>query len=137
MDITFEEFKSDAYFRVSDHRALLQFKEARTADYFTFIWTQKEPAQLTIDGLPVTMAPHSILALTPIQFVQYHSGEDLIVYQFNREFYCIKDHDKEVSCVGLLFFGNTTIPLIELSNEQKDSYALLHRVFLEEFDNSD
>lgn len=64
-------------------------------------------------------------------------GENVIVYQFNREFYCIKDHDKEVSCVGLLFFGNQSIPIITLDEKENESFKALHKVFLEEIDNKD
>ena len=67
---------------------------------------------------------NSILTLTIVQYFQFISGKNLVVYQFNREFYCIKDHDQEVSCAGLLFFGNVHIPIIELDNKE-------HRKFQE------
>lgn len=83
------------------------------------------------------MQPHQILTVTVIQFLEYISGDDLIVYQFNREFYCIKDHDQEVGCVGLLFFGNTHIPIVTLDDSEQEKFNILHQVFLDELETTD
>ena len=132
----FTEFSTDASFIISDGSLLEEFKSPKPLGLFTFIWTQGEMAQLIIDGLPVLVPPHHILSLTPIQTVQFQTGNTLIVYQFNREFYCIKDHDKEVSCVGLLFFGNEQIPIISLNTEEQQKFHQLHQVFLDELDHT-
>ena len=43
---------------------------------------------------------------------------DIAAWQFSRDFYCIVDHDKEVSCVGFIFYGFhrwlPTTPSIEI-----------------------
>ena len=68
-----------------------------------FIWADKNPVKLRIDQVPISLEVGQIIALTPFHYVQYLEGRHPIVYQFNREFYCIKDYDREVSCVGILF----------------------------------
>ena len=75
--------------------------------------------------------------LTPIQYLEYLGGDNAIIYQFNREFYCIKDHDQEVSCVGILFFGNNNIPVIHLDDIEERKFELLHDVFLDELETKD
>lgn len=77
------------------------------------------------------------MALTPIQYLQYISGNDALIYQFNREFYCIKDHNQEVSCVGLLFFGNTNIHVIHLDKTEQQKFQTLHDIFLDELETED
>jgi AraC-like DNA-binding protein len=92
---------------------------------------------LKIDGVPVTLLQHQIIVLTPIQHIQVDIANEAIVYQFNRAFYCIKDHDKEVSCNGLLFFGNCTNPIITLDTKEQGKFSTLHQNFLEEIDTKD
>lgn len=128
----FKEFNSEAVFKLGSQQDLLSYSSDRPVGLFTFIWTGTQSTLLEIDGEPLELPANSILSLTPIQYLQYISGDDLKVYQFNREFYCIKDHDREVSCAGLLFFGNQQTPIIRLDQQQLRSFDNLHLVFLEE-----
>ena len=137
MTHTFKEFSTDALFKIGDASDLLAFNTPKQVGLYTFIWANTEPIELIIDSVPMTLEPNSILALTPIQYLQYIKGEDVIIYQFNREFYCIKDHDQEVSCVGILFFGNTNIPVIHLDEKERHKFSTLHEVFIDELDTED
>lgn len=83
------------------------------------------------------VAPHEIISLTPTQYLTFIKGTGAIVYQFNREFYCIKDHDKEVSCMGILFFGNAVIPHVRLDQQEAQQYQTLHEILLAELENKD
>lgn len=133
----FTEFTTGAMLQMGNETLLESFQEATQSGTFIFIRTTTQPAQLVIDHVPVTLPKQSIVALTPLQYLQFQEGENLVVYQFNREFYCIKDHDKEVGCAGLLFFGNQHIPVLGLNDKQQESYTMLHHVFLEEFEHND
>ena len=137
MTHTFKEFSTNAIFNIGNETDLLSFKNAKQCELYTFIWAKSEAIDLTIDNVPFTVPPHSILALTPIQYLQYNGGKDVIIYQFNSEFYCIKDHDQEVSCVGILFFGNTNIPVIHLDHTEQQKYNTLHEVFIDELETED
>ena len=137
MQKRFTEFSTGAFLTVGNENILHHFQTSKELGSFSFIWTQEQEAHFAIDGVPTIVPPHSILSLTPIQHLQYIEGDNLKVYQFNREFYCIKDHDKEVGCVGLLFFGNEHIPMITLTEEDQEKYALLHQVFLDELETTD
>ena len=137
MTHTFKEFSTDALFKIGDESNLKAFSKPLQVGLYTFIWANSEPIELVIDSIPFTVKPNSILALTPIQYLQYVSGGDIIIYQFNREFYCIKDHDQEVSCVGILFFGNTNIPVIHLDKKEQQKFKTLHEVFIDELETED
>ncbi|WP_458628073.1 AraC family transcriptional regulator [Winogradskyella sp. PC D3.3] len=137
MTHTFKEFSTNAIFNIGNENDLLSFQKAKQCELYTFIWAKSEAIHLIIDSVPLTIQPHSILALTPIQYLQYIDGKDAIVYQFNREFYCIKDHDQEVSCVGILFFGNTNIPIIHLDPIEQHKFLTLHDVFIDELETED
>lgn len=137
MTHTFKEFATDALFNIGNATDLQAFSQPQQIGLYTFIWANSEAIELVIDSVPFTLQPNSILALTPIQYIQYLSGNDVIIYQFNREFYCIKDHDHEVSCAGMLFFGNTNIPVIHLNAKELQKFKTLHDVFLDELDTKD
>ncbi|WP_418637172.1 helix-turn-helix domain-containing protein [Winogradskyella sp.] len=137
MTHTFKEFSTNAIFNIGNENDLLPFQKAKQCEFYTFIWAKSEAINLIIDSVPLTIQPHSILALTPIQYLQYIDGSDAIVYQFNREFYCIKDHDQEVSCAGILFFGNTNIPIIHLDVVEQQKFITLHDVFIDELETED
>ena len=137
MTHSFKEFSTSAIFNVGNETDLKSFHTPKQTELYTFIWAQTKAIEIIIDSIPFTIQPHSILALTPIQYLQYISGQDAIVYQFNREFYCIKDHDQEVSCVGILFFGNTNIPIIPLDKTEQHKFQILHEVFIDELETKD
>ncbi|MEM7085641.1 MAG: helix-turn-helix domain-containing protein [Bacteroidota bacterium] len=133
---SFTEFTTNASLTIGDEKILEAFKNPNEVGLFTFIWTRDQGAELIIDGVPIIVNPHQIVSLTPIQTLQFIGGASLFVYQFNREFYCIKDHDEEVSCVGLLFFGNREIPIVSLDSEEQQKFFQLHQVFLDELEHT-
>jgi AraC-like DNA-binding protein len=137
MQKTFTEFSTNAILKIGDEELLESYKTAKRPDLYTFIRTTDFKAEIIVDSIPYTIESNSVVALTVVQYVQYVSGKNLIVYQFNREFYCIKDHDQEVSCAGLLFFGNVHIPIIELHPDQYRKFNILHEVFLDELETKD
>jgi len=137
MQYQFKEFSTDAVFYINDQKALQSFKIPKQTELYTFIWAKSKPIDLVIDSVPFTLKPNSILALTPIQYLQIINNSEAIIYQFNREFYCIKDHDQEVSCVGILFFGNSNIPVINLNEVEQRKFKILHEVFIDELETKD
>ncbi|MBC3758368.1 AraC family transcriptional regulator [Hyunsoonleella sp. SJ7] len=137
MQNTFKEFSTNAILKIGDEELLKSYKTAKQPDLYTFIRTTNSKAEIIVDSIPYTIEPNSILTVTIVQFFEFISGENLVVYQFNREFYCIKDHDQEVSCAGLLFFGNAHIPIIELNERELKKLNILHEVFLDELETED
>jgi AraC-like DNA-binding protein len=137
MQKTFTEFSTSAILKIGDEELLESYKTTKQPDLYTFIRTNDFGIKIVVDGVPYTIQPNSVLALTVVQYFQFISGKDLVVYQFNREFYCIKDHDQEVSCAGLLFFGNVHIPIMALNPDERRKFKILHEVFLDELETKD
>ncbi len=133
----FSEFSTGAVLKIGNTSLLASKKTDEAIGLYTFIWTTKQVLKVTVDSVPTKILPNSILALTPNQHITIVEDSESIVYQFNREFYCIKDHDKEVSCAGLLFFGAQAIPMISLDAEEQRKFHTLHDVFLEEMETKD
>jgi AraC-like DNA-binding protein len=84
--------------------------------------------------MDLKLLPDQIITVTYLQHVSYCEAQlPLTAILFNREFYCISDHDSEVSCNGILFFGTQDIPIITIPEEQLNKFNLLYDIFIEEF----
>lgn len=104
--------------------------------YFTIAWNPAENQTVTIDGVEYEFPANSLLTLLFNQSFSFENPESIIAWQFNREFYCIIDHDSEVSCVGFLF-SSTDHLFVKLSDQDRQKLQLLSDVFIEEFKTSD
>ncbi len=103
----------------------------------TLAWNRGERQCVTIDGEKFNCPPNTIVSFMTNQAFSFEKPEDIVAWQFNRLFYCIVDHDKEVSCSGLLFYGSSDHPFIDLDEEEAKKINLLYQVFLEEFEDRD
>jgi AraC-like DNA-binding protein len=105
----------------------------------TILWNKNEDSvRLEIDKVPFEIEPNQILTLTYLQKIEFPTdSKPLHAIVFNREFYCILDHDEEVSCNGILFFGTQDIPIISLNEKELESFNLLLQVFIDEFETND
>ncbi|MDN5289120.1 MAG: AraC family transcriptional regulator [Mucilaginibacter sp.] len=104
--------------------------------YFTIAWNRGEKQTITIDGTEHDFMPQTILPLMFNQSFYFERPEDIVAWQFNREFYCIIDHDSEVSCVGFLFGMNDYL-FIDLDMPTQRKLQLLLDVFTEELNTND
>jgi AraC family transcriptional activator of pobA len=114
----------------------LFYSRDRNNKYFTIAWNQGEKQTVTIDGVEHDFMPNTLLTLLFDQSFHFEDASGIIAWQFNREFYCILDHDTEVSCVGFLF-GSTDHLFINLDEPSQQKLKLLLDVFLEEFNTAD
>jgi AraC-like DNA-binding protein len=112
---------------------------SETSKTIKFLWNRNgSPLTIQIDGLDLELLPNQIITVTYLQHVSYSKAQLSITgILFNREFYCISDHDSEVSCNGILFFGTQDIPVITIGKEQLNKFNLLHDMFIEEFSTPD
>jgi AraC-like DNA-binding protein len=98
----------------------------------TFVYNKGEAQQVIIDEIGYTMPGGSILPLVSNQHFIFEHPETLTAWQFNREFYCIVDHDAEVGCVGFLFYGIRHPMFIKLDEEETEEMTHLEKVFSNE-----
>jgi AraC family transcriptional activator of pobA len=114
----------------------LYFSRDRSNKYFTIAWNYGQAQIVTIDGTAYEFLPDTLLTLLFDQSFYFERPADIAAWQFNREFYCIIDHDSKVSCVGFLF-GSTDHLFIKLDYQAQQKLKLLLDVFIEEFKTSD
>ena len=104
-----------------------------------FLWNRNsEAVNIHLDDQLIQLPENHLITTTYLHKISYQDTDlPITAFSFNREFYCISDHDSEVSCNGILFFGAQEIPLIRIPESKAHKFELLYQVFIEEFSNAD
>lgn len=135
MIYSYKEQVVGAYFAVSTD--YLKEKDQLTAfkNLISIHWNRCEVSiPMIVDGLSFELKPRGLTTTTFAQHVVFpQSDAQLATFTFNREFYCINDHDHEVSCNGIIFFGTQKSPIVSISEVEKRKFDLLFEVFSDEF----
>jgi AraC family transcriptional activator of pobA len=122
--------------RGEDEFDRLFYSRDKNNKYFTIAWNQGDTQAVTIDGVVHDFTSHALLPLMFNQSFRFERAADIVAWQFNREFYCIMDHDAEVSCVGFLFGLGDNL-FINLDKPTQQRLQLLLDVFVEELNTTD
>lgn len=113
------------------------FFRDREQKFNALVWNRGKSQVLTLDEIRVNLPENTVAALNVSHSFRLERSEDAVIWQFNREFYCIVTHDAEVSCSGLLFYGWREAMPIVLDEKERRSLGLLAQVFAEEFETRD
>ncbi|MFY0627731.1 MAG: helix-turn-helix domain-containing protein [Reichenbachiella sp.] len=139
MYFEFKDQKIGAWLRLTDNVGLLSDAYRIEDQQIHLLWNRSSKnVNLFIDDLPIELSPNQITTCTYLQTIQFENQlPKLTVFSFSREFYCIKEHDQEVSCSGLLFFGTKDVPVVLLNDQESERLNLLLKVFIDEFQVND
>jgi AraC-like DNA-binding protein len=119
-----------------DHTTCDILKESIESS-LTVLWFEEDENQLIIDGKTCFFNKHEILFLTEFHKVTPIRIGSIRFLRFNRPFYCILDHDTEVGCKGILFFGASQLPIISIPKGELDKFETLWKMFVIEMDSND
>jgi AraC family transcriptional regulator, transcriptional activator of pobA len=114
----------------------LYYSRDKEKKYFTIAWNCGSKQTINIDGVSHNFMPHTIIPLMFNQSFHFERPAEIVAWQFNREFYCIVDHDAEVSCVGFLFAMGDQL-FINLDDPARHKLKILLDVFTEELNTQD
>jgi len=103
----------------------------------TFVFNKGNAQKVAIDEVDYIMPACSLLPLVSNQHFIFEQPDNLIAWQFNRDFYCIVDHDAEVGCVGFLFYGIEHPMFLQLTDAETADIKLLAQLFLSEWEHAD
>lgn len=119
MKLEYRDATTQGYFLIGNDTSILRPSgRARESGINTIVFNFEEDQEVIIDEVPYVFPRHSVLALVSNQHFRFARPEQLMAWQFNREFYCIVEHDVEVSCVGFLFYGIKNPMFITLSEHE-------------------
>ncbi|MFN8354015.1 MAG: helix-turn-helix domain-containing protein [Spirosomataceae bacterium] len=123
--------------RMKENRFENYFYQNRAERLLTIAWNRGEAQTVWVDEVVYEFPTNTLLCLMVNQSFRFQKPIDITAWQFNREFYCIVDHDHEVSCVGFLFYGMRELMFIELDPTNAQRLDLLTQVFVDEFQTRD
>jgi AraC-like DNA-binding protein len=125
-------------FTITDFQCGPSLSMLKDRNLYKIIWCIREPNTIKVDGYDVDLKPGQVLFCTPVNIIEIPTNNNgLIAFLFNREFYCIQHKDSEVSCMGVLFFGSTSLPVITLTEKETRSFNAMLILFKEEFETRD
>lgn len=82
--------------------------------------------------------PHIVCCRSwSISLFRFEAPGQVVAWQFNRDFYCIADHDREVSCIGFLFYGSAGTIFVHMDETERHKVELLLDIFIDEFETAD
>jgi len=102
-----------------------------------FIWIKGQNSEISYEGTTQTLKDNTILCLTVFHKIEFNNLETARIIKFNREFYCVLDHDSEVSCKGLLFYGASQLPIFQIPSEETEKFETFWRMFNIEMQSKD
>lgn len=103
----------------------------------TILWNIENNASLIIDGIQHKLPKNRLIFLTEFHKTKIRNIKHLRFLRFNKPFYCIIDHDSEVGCKGILFFGASEIPVIQIPESELDKFETLWSMFTIEMQSKD
>ncbi len=103
----------------------------------TILWFESDNNILNVDSKQYTFSKNQVVFLTEFHKVKVKSIGGIRFLRFNRPFYCVLDHDIEVGCKGILFFGASQLPIIDIPLDELDRFETLWKVFQMEMQSKD
>ncbi|MFN4993786.1 MAG: helix-turn-helix domain-containing protein [Bacteroidota bacterium] len=103
----------------------------------TFVWIRGQKTDIDFEGMNLHLHNNTIICLTSLHKIEFNIIEAARVIKFNREFYCVKDHDSEVSCKGLLFYGANQLPYFQIPDDEMEKFETFWRMFQIEMQSKD
>lgn len=134
--LIFEDHYKKLGFETFSEQNLQDFTDSRYKSEIK-IFHVPEGYGLTVDFKNYKTENPALFFLTSQHLqVEHGSGESELLF-YNRDFYCIQIHDKEVACDGLLFHNIFEIPFVELDKEENRMVKNLFRNIKKELEDQD
>ncbi|MEO3406533.1 AraC family transcriptional regulator [Mucilaginibacter sp. CAU 1740] len=138
LSVTEQSTGGDLHLLINEkHFDRMFFTRDREHKYLTIAWNRGAMQTVIIDEVAYDFLPDTILPLMVNQSFRFEKPEDIVAWQFNRDFYCIVDHDEEVSCVGFLFYGSSEQVFVQMDETMRFKIQRLLDIFVEEFETTD
>jgi AraC-like DNA-binding protein len=113
------------------------FEQKTDFSFHTIAWNTGKEQKIIVDEIEYDFAANTILPIMLNQSFEFERPEEIVAWQFNREFYCILNHDAEVGCVGFIFFGPTPTMFVSLDEEHTEKMQKLLELFVEEYESEE
>lgn len=109
----------------------------RSEDRLVLLWFEKDNNTLQIDSVNYTFNSNQIIFLTSFHQLKIISINSAKVLQFNKPFFCVVNHDSEVGCRGILFYGATNLPIIKVGAKELETLEAVWKMLCLEMQSKD
>ncbi|MBO6514990.1 MAG: helix-turn-helix transcriptional regulator [Bacteroidia bacterium] len=103
----------------------------------SLLWFVADGNQLVIDTVEYTFNTNDIVSLTEFHEIKATRITGAQLIRWNRSFYCIIDHDSQVGCKGVLYYGASRVPVIKPGAEDMDVFETTMKMFRIEMESRD
>lgn len=103
----------------------------------SLLWFNSDNNVLIIDAVKYTFDKNDIISLTEFHKIEVVKINSLKLIRWNRSFYCIVDHDSEVGCKGILYYGASNLPVIKPNKENLEILNTVLKMLQIEFNSKD
>ncbi|MCP4522298.1 MAG: helix-turn-helix transcriptional regulator [Cytophagales bacterium] len=103
----------------------------------SLLWFKSDNNRILIDNVEYTLNKNHIISLTEFHNIESIETHEVQLIKWNRDFYCIVDHDSEVSCKGILYYGASKVPIIQPNDEDLDILVTVLKMFQLELESRD
>jgi len=100
-----------------------------TESSLTFLWFEDQGNKINIDSIDYQFNKNQIVCLTEFHKVDISDVCKAKMIRFNRSFYCVVDHDSEVGCKGILFFGASQLPILNIPDMEIEKFQAIWKMF--------
>lgn len=127
--IHFKQFSFKKFgYRSFEAELLQQAFLKNIQDYIKIIYLQAG-TRIVIDFKLHELVTDTLFFINAGQFYKLEGPSSGSIIYYNRDFYCVEIHDKEVACDGILFHNVYDIPAISLNNAlAKEMRALFNAI---------
>ncbi len=103
----------------------------------SLLWFNSNNNRLNIDAKEYFFNTNDIVCLTEFHKIKIEKFSSLKLLRFNKPFYCILDHDSEVGCKGILYYGAFNLPIIQIPKDDIEILETVWKVLYMELESSD
>ncbi len=107
------------------------------SDHFKVIWIEDGTGTYLVDTNEFSVEGSGIFCLSPGQIFCVKSEKIKSAYQieFDKEFYCVESHGKEIACNGLLFNNVHQASIISVKENEKPIFETILQQMIGELEN--
>jgi len=130
--------KNGEYFEVVNITAdNCDMLKASRPNELSLLWFTSDENNLTIDAKSQFFNTNDIVCLTEFYNIETTKLNSLKLLRFNKPFYCILNHDSEVSCKGLLYYGASNLPILKATIQDIEVLEAVWKVLSMEMESKD
>lgn len=96
------------------------------------LWFLEDNNTLFIDHEEHTFHKNQVVCLTEFHHIKWGNVGKVRSVKWNKFFYCVINHDSEVGCKGILFYGASELPIIHLGSKEIEQFDRTWQTMCEE-----